>query len=144
MTLRQYLTMMSAGTAAAWAAIAVIVTQVDPADAPAPVVVILYLAFLVALTGTFAVLGFLARIFVLRKTFRLSHQVMVSFRQAALLAVVAVLALFLESRALLNWWNGMLLALMVTAAEFFFISATSRSARSPSRARPVDRDMDLH
>lgn len=65
---------MSASAAAAWAAIAVIVTQVDPADAPVPLIGVLYLALLAALTGTFAVVGFLLRIFVLRKTFLLSRQ----------------------------------------------------------------------
>lgn len=133
MTLRQYLTMMSAGTAAAWAAIVVIVTQVDPAEAPTPVIGVLYLCLFVALTGTFAVLGFLARIFVLRKTFQLSRQVMVSFRQAGLLAGVAVIGLFLESRSFLNWWNGLLLAAMATALESFFISAASRAARATRR-----------
>lgn len=134
MTLRQYLTIMSAGTATLWGAVAIIVTQIDPADAPAPVIGIFYLALLAALTGTFAVIGFVLRIMVLRKTFLLSRQVLVSFRQAALLAVLSVIALVLRSRSLLNWWDGVLLLLAATALEIFFISAASRGG---TRQRPA-------
>jgi hypothetical protein len=129
MTLRQYLTIMSAGTAAVWASVVVIVTQIDPAEAPLPVIVIFYLALLAALTGTFAVIGFALRIMILRKTHMLSRQVLVSFRQAALLAALGVIAVVLRSRGALNWWNSILLILAATALEFIFISLASRGAQ---------------
>lgn len=131
MTLRQYLTIMSAGASALWAAVAVIVTQIDPTDAPTAVVVIFYLSLFAALTGTLAVVGFISRILVLRKTFLLSRQVIVSFRQSAIISALAVVALVLRSRSVLNWWDGALLVLGATALETFFISAASRNTTRP-------------
>lgn len=80
-----------------------------------------------ALTGTLSVIGFLLRAALLRQQFVVSRHVAVSFRQAVLLALLIVVALFLQSKSLLTWWNALLIVAALTVLEFFFISAKIKS-----------------
>jgi hypothetical protein len=123
MTLKQYLLMMGAGTLLAGGAVAMILTTVDPADTQSIVFAALYISLFLALTGFFSIIGFLMRVWLLRKEPVLSRQVLVSFRQAILLSMVMVIALILQSRSLLNWFNAGLIVAGLTLLEFFFITA---------------------
>jgi hypothetical protein len=129
MTLRQYLILMAAGTALAWAAVGAIIFTVDPSAAPTIVFAVFYASLFLALTGTLSIVGFLLRIFLLRKQLVVSRHVAISFRQAVLLALLIVIALFLRSRSLLTWWNALLIVAALTVLEFFFISTKVPSGR---------------
>lgn len=126
MTLRQYLLMMGAGTLLSWTAVALIVLTVDPADTQSVVFAALYFSLFLGLTGLLSITGFLLRVWLLRKDFVLSRQVLVSFRQALLLSLILVMALILQSRTLLNWFNAVLMIAGLTLVEFFFISTKVR------------------
>jgi hypothetical protein len=123
MTLRIYLVSMLAGTLGAWAAVGMILTLTDPADARAVVLAILYAALFLALTGTFSLIGFVLRLWLFKQQYFVSRQVLVAFRQALLLALLLVIALALQSKSLLTWWNALLVLGAVTFLEFFFVSA---------------------
>ncbi len=127
MTLRQYLALMAVGTALAWTAVGLIVGTVDPTDTQPLVFGIFYASIFLALTGTLSVIGFLLRAALLRQQFVVSRHVAVSFRQAILLALLIVVALFLQSKSLLTWWNALLIVAALTVLEFFFISAKIKS-----------------
>ncbi|OGL73971.1 hypothetical protein A3C96_00160 [Candidatus Uhrbacteria bacterium RIFCSPHIGHO2_02_FULL_60_10] len=142
MSLRLYLTVMSLITAATWATVGLIVTQTDPAAVEPSVIVVFYAAMALALAGTFAVIGLLARLWILRKTFLLSRQVWVSVRQSFLLAGAVSVALFLQSRALLTWRNGAVIVASMTVLEFIFIALGG--IFSADRHRPVrSRELSL-
>jgi len=126
MTLKQYLLMMGAGTVLSWTAVALIVLTVDPADTQSVVFAALYFSLFLGLTGLLSITGFLLRVWLLRKDFVLSRQVLVSFRQALLLSLILVMALILQSRTLLNWFNAVLMIAGLTLVEFFFISTKVR------------------
>jgi len=126
MTLKQYLLMMGAGTVLSWTAVALIVLTVDPADTQSVVFAALYFSLFLGLTGLLSITGFLLRVWLLRKGFVLSRQVLVSFRQALLLSLILVMALILQSRTLLNWFNAVLMIAGLTLVEFFFISTKVR------------------
>jgi len=100
--------------------------KINPFDAEAPVIAVFFLTLTLAMTGTFAVAGFLLRIWLLNKTFLLSRQVVISVRQAGLLAFIVALGLFLESRSALAWWNVGLMVLAATIFEWFFIPAREK------------------
>lgn len=123
MTLRQYLAIMALGTALAWSAVVLMVTMIDPTETQAVVIGAFYFSLLLALTGTFSVMGFISRISLLGKRLNVSRQVAVSFRQAVMLAIVATTALFLQSQAIFRWWNAALMLAFITVIESFFVTA---------------------
>ena len=126
MTLRQYLIMMAVGTALSWGAVGLMVTMIDPTVSRPAVFTVFYVSLLLALAGTFFLIGFVTRVTALGKGGQLSRQVAVSFRQAFMLALILVFALFLRSHDVLTWWNALLIVGAATALESFFISASSR------------------
>jgi hypothetical protein len=123
MTLRSYLASMIMGTVLAWTGVVMILTMTDPTDARAVVLGIFYTALFLALTGTLSLAGFGMRIWLLKQHYFVSRQVLVSFRQAMLLALLAVTALILQSKSILSWWNALLILGAVTLLESFFITA---------------------
>lgn len=123
MTLRHYLSVLSLATAAAWCAVAAMIIFTDPAVVPPVVMVAFYACLWLALCGTFSVIGFLLRVKLLKKDGLLSLQVVVSFRQAVMLAALIVAALVLKSLGLLNLATAVLLVATVTLFEFFFLTA---------------------
>lgn len=126
MTLRQYLALMTSGTAIAWTAVYLIVTNVDPFKAPLAVFVVFYASLFLALTGAFSVIGFILRIALLKQQLVVSRHVAISFRQSLLLAALLSFALYLNSRQLLTWWNALIIVAALTVLEFFFISTKIR------------------
>ena len=126
MTLRSYLIVMAAGTLGAWAVVALIVSATDPATASAGVFAVFYACMFLAIAGLLSLTGFSARVFILNRRLLISKEVATSFRQAMLLAALAVGALWLQSRGQLNWWTGALMVIIMTLAESFFISGRVR------------------
>ncbi|MBI4457386.1 hypothetical protein HY633_00290 [Candidatus Uhrbacteria bacterium] len=126
MTLRQYLILMALATLVAWAAVLVILTGVDPERSTISIFVVLYAALLLASTGTFAIAGFLTRFHLARAGMLRSRQVVAAFRQALLLSILFVTALFLRGAGLLSWWNAIHLAAATSAAELFFATARAK------------------
>jgi len=122
MTLKQYLILMTVGTGLSWAAVALIVTAIDPTRTQTIVFVVLYASLFLGLTGLLSIAGFLLRVWLLRQEFLLSRHVLVSFRQAVLLSALLVTALALKSQGLLSWLNTILIVTVLTLLEFFFIS----------------------
>jgi len=122
MTLRQYLGFMAAGTALSWSAVVLMLLAIDPSQAHAVIIAVFFLGLFLALTGTLTLLGFSVRFWLLRKDFLVSRLVLVSFRQAVLLAALMISALYLQSRSLLSVFNAVLMVAAMTLLEFFFIS----------------------
>lgn len=122
MTLRNYLTSVGIATLATWVLVSVIVLSVNPFAAQPAVLAVFYLTLFLALSGTFALIGFVLRLGLLRRDRLVSFQVFVSFRQAVLLAALSILLLFLRSVGRLNWVSLTLSLIGLTALEFLFIS----------------------
>lgn len=123
MTLRHYLLTLSSATAVAWCAVGTMIAFTDPAVIPPVVLAAFYACLWLALSGTFSVIGFLLRISLLKKSFLLSHQVAVSFRQAIMLAALIIIALILKSRGLLDLPVAILMVTAMTLFEFFFLTS---------------------
>lgn len=122
MTLRLYLIVMSVATVLSWTAVGVVVTMTDPTRTQTSVFIVLFASLFLALTGTLSLLGFLMRVWLLRKRYFVSREVLTSFRQAILLAVLLIAALVMQSRGILSWWNAVLMVAALTALEFFFVN----------------------
>ena len=117
---------MTLGTVLSWTAVGMIVSMTDPTQTQAVVFVILFASLFLALTGTLSVGGFVMRIWVLRKQYFISKEVLVSFRQAIMLATLLIASLVMQSRSILTWWNAMLMVVALTMLEFFFVTARAK------------------
>lgn len=133
MTLKNYLILMGACSAAAWACVALIVFGVDPDSTSAGVFTVFYAALFMGMAGLLSLIGFSARVFVLKRTVFISQEVALAFRQAVLLAGLIVGALWLQSRGQLNWWTGSLMVIIMTFMESFFIAGRTRRPPEPVR-----------
>jgi len=127
MTIRQYLYLMLIGTALCWSALVLIVTMIDPTGSQVPVFVMFYISAFFALAGTFSIIGFMSRVVVLNKRHNISRQVAVSFRQSLMLSLIIVIGLYLQSKTMLTWWNGLLIVAAITMLESFFISVAAKA-----------------
>jgi len=121
MSIARYLLIMVFATAVSWAAWLLILFNVDPFEAGMAGRVLFLGALFFALFGTFSVLGFLTRI-MFRKHTPIFWQVMVSFRQALLLGLLAVAGLIMQALRALNLWNSMVLILFAIMVELFFLT----------------------
>ena len=109
MTLRQYLVLMSLGTGLCWIAWFFILFSVDPIQAGRLVFFFFYVSLFMAVVGTFSVLGFLIRRWVVKDDELVFRHVKRTFRQSIFIAAVLIVVLMLLSNRLLAWWNLVLL-----------------------------------
>ena len=124
MTLRSYLMMMFVATllaAASWLAVA---GMVDPMTTNNVGFLLFYLTLFITVMGIGSILGFVFRFVILRQHLAV-NAVMISFRQAFLLAVFVWMTFWLLARGWFSWVNLTALALALGALEFLLISLRS-------------------
>ncbi len=120
------------GTLIAWGALGLVVLKFDPLRSGFAVVLLFYLAFSLAISGTVMFGGL--RLQQWRKRTSVSrHHVGIAGRQAALFTLFLVLLLILAARRMLLWWNVVPLGLLIIMIELFMLSLTrrERSRRPP-------------
>lgn len=121
MTLKLYLIWMSIGTIIAWGAFWLVLTFVNPETAGTLGFALFYLALFLGTTGTLTLFGFAWRYWRHREE-PLYRHVSVSFRQGMFLALMVVVALFLQQKRMLTWWNLSLLVVGITLLEVVLLS----------------------
>jgi len=114
---------MLLATTLAWATFGLILLFFDPEESLilAPAAILLSLG--IASTGTLAILGVVTRVFIFRRHGLISQHVRVSLRQAALVALLMIIALELSHLSLFAWWNMLLAIATFAVAEYFFLSS---------------------
>ena len=117
MTLRQYLLLMSIGTAICWIAWFFVINNIDPKQAGFAGYIFFYLSLYLALTGTFSVIGFLIRRRLVKSDEIAFHHVRHTFRQGMLISSLILVTLILLQERLLTWWNGILLVILFVILE---------------------------
>lgn len=80
-----------------------------------------YVSLTLALTGTFAVIGFFIRLVLLKQEL-VFQKVIIAFRQGVFFALLVLGLLLLQSARVLAWYNVAFLIIGLTVAEFFIIS----------------------
>ena len=121
MTLRQYLVLMTISTIFCWVIWVSVLYLIDPTTAGILGFIFFYLSFFLALAGTLSVLGLLLRM-KFGKEEAVFKTVTTSFRQATMLGLLVVGALFLKSKDILTWWNTLFLVMAIVVSELFFVS----------------------
>lgn len=112
---------MVIGTLASLACFAVSILVIDPFSTNWLGMTLFYASLMVSVTGLAAIIGFIFRFVVLRKKLAASA-VIISFRQAFVIALLIALILFLLAEQLFSWLNVVLLIIGFTSLELFLIS----------------------
>ncbi len=121
MTAKNYSLIMGTSTIIAWVGFFTIIFNFDPQEANWIIFTLFYLALFLAVTGTLSIIGFFARVSLLRKRSILRYLVAESFRQATIVAAALVVTMVLQSVRILTWWNMALLILAAAALEFLIL-----------------------
>ena len=124
MSLVRYLIIMSIATLICWAGWYTVVLLVNPWQTGVLGFSLFYISLGLALIGTFAVIGFFVRLFLLKQEM-VFQKVVIAFRQAIFLALLVIGCLMLQSARLLVWSNVAFLIIGLTALEFLIISIRS-------------------
>jgi len=117
MTLKKYLFLMIFATLMCGGGLMVVLIFVNPYEAGLTGLLFFYGALFLSLLGIFSVLGFVFR-FLLKKNEFAYNQVKTAVRQGLMLALLLVVALFLQAHGLLVWWNMILLILLLGGVEY--------------------------
>lgn len=112
MNLRQYLTTMIIATILCWTAWVFVLLNVDPFNANVLSFVFFYIGLLLSLAGTLSILLFFVYRLFSRRDLPLFKYVRRSFSEAMLISGFLVLVLFLRGQDYLNFWNGIILAVI--------------------------------
>lgn len=118
MSLKQYLLLMSVGTLFCWLAWIFVIFKISPIDSGIVGIFSFYLSLFLAIVGTFSVLGFLIRGFILKNEDAVFRQVKNTFRQSIFVSTVVTLMLLMLSKGWLYWWTALMLMM-----SFVFIEA---------------------
>lgn len=118
--MRDYLIALGIGTVAALAAAGIVVVAIDPVSAGGLAFLALYITLGAGLVGLFAMVGTMVRM--LRNPHGdVAMVVARSLRQAIFLATLALVSLQLSSHGMLRLWTVLILVILVTLVEFFFL-----------------------
>lgn len=121
MTLRSYLILMAFCDLVLWGVFGYVVMIVDPFVTNWLGLGLFYFSLFLALSGAFAVGGFVVRFVGFKKELAF-HSVKTAFRQSFLFAFLIVAILFLQARDLFSWTNVFFLAVALTLLEFFLLA----------------------
>lgn len=122
MTLKTYTILVFVSSLISWAALGLIVFLTSPYEVGTKGLILFYISLFLALSTTFSLIGLIVRFFRYKKMFSL-EKVIISFRQGVLFSLLVISALMLQSKGLLTMWNAVLLVIIFSMLEFFFMSA---------------------
>lgn len=99
----------------------IIIFNFDPNEANWTLFVLFYLTMFLGTFGFLSLLGFWLRRLASKDRMQIRSALSSSFRQGLIMALVLVIAMWLQSVRLLTWWNTLLLALAAAALEFVIL-----------------------
>lgn len=109
---------MAAGTLLAWSGWAAVLWNVNPESGGFIGFLLFYLTLLVALIGTFTLLGITFRVYVKKRHHVVIREVHIAFRHAVFMACMAVVSLALSAHGWLKWWVFLLLLATIALLEY--------------------------
>ena len=99
----------------------IIIFNFDPSQANWIVFALFYLTLFLSSLGLLSLLGFWLRRLFSKERMQNRLAIINSLRQGLIMALVVVIAMWLQSARLLTWWNTILLALAAAALEFVIL-----------------------
>ena len=104
-----------------WASWGVVINKLSPYVSPAPALILFYTSLFIALTATFALLGFYLRVWLNKHEIYYQH-INIALRQGVLLSLIMCTGLLFQRLRVLTWWDGLLLVLIMILVEFYFMA----------------------
>lgn len=121
---------MTLGTVICWIAWGLIVYTTDPTGAPWFIFLFFYLSLLLALIGSFSLIGLLYSTIRRKQKSIIFRQVRKALRQGILFAALVTGALFLRGNDMLSIWTSILLIFAIVVFESMFLSKANPRKRS--------------
>lgn len=116
---------MSATTVVAYILVAAILYNFDPAQAGLIIIIFFYASVMLAMIGTFSVIGFLIRhLFDLNGV--IFRQVITSFRQSIWLSSLLVISILMYQRGVFSMLTVGLLIIALGILELYFITRNAK------------------
>jgi hypothetical protein len=122
MTLKSYLWIVRASTLASFAALSLVVLQIDPERAGILGQMLFFTSMLLFFSGISILFFTWIRRAVGKNDEIVLANLGVSFRQGILLAILVVILLIFQRYRLLVWWDGSLLVAGIFLVELYFLS----------------------
>jgi len=121
MKLAVFLTGLAISVLLSLACLAAILVYFNPAYANSLIFLLLYLSLFISSAGIFSLIGLLIRKISHRRVSasRASRQLWDSFRQGVFLSIILTIALILQSRRMVCWWNILILVGVIGLIEFW-------------------------
>jgi len=129
MTLKQYLFLMSAGTAMCWVAWLFVLFNFAPEQAGLFGFLFFYVSLFLGIVGVFSVVGFMLKKRKIQQEEIIFRQVKKTFKQGILFGIFVITSLVLLQFNLLFWWNAILLALIYVLIEGALITGRKYNNR---------------
>lgn len=116
---------MSATTIVAYVLVAAIVYNFDPLQSGLIIIIFFYASVMLALIGTFSVLGFLLR-HIFDSKGVIFRQVITSFRQSIWLSTLLVISILMYQRGVFSMITVSLLIIALGILEVYFITSNAK------------------
>lgn len=129
MTLRQYLFLMSLGTAVCLTAWLFVVFNIDPTEADLVSMLFFYFGLFLSILGIVSVGSLWLKIRFLKSEEVVFRHVKKTFRQGTIVAFFTTLLLWLQHQRLLTWWNLLIFIILVLLIEGIIFSSRKFSNR---------------
>ena len=121
MTLRKYLIFLTIGTIFCWSTWILVIKYTNPDHSGWMGFTFFYLSLFVSLIGSLSIVGIVLRSLI-KKEELIYKKIDVSSRQSIILSLLVIISLILQSQRLMTWWNFLILLVLVSLIEIFFIS----------------------
>ena len=128
MSLRYFLISMTIATLVAYLVFVSVLYYFDPYQSGIMALVFFYVSLILALIGTFTLLGFIIRHF-FTPTQIVFRDVATSFRQGILLSILIIMTLYLQQIDALSATSVVVVIIILTIIEILFINHSSQSNR---------------
>lgn len=123
----KYLAIIAGSGALSWLAWTLVVFKLSPNENLGLSLAFFYVTFFIALSATFAVIGFYFRMWLFKNEIFYRH-INVALRQGIFLSLIAVFCLIFQMMKVLSWWSGLLLIIVAVLLEFYFSAKDSELA----------------
>ncbi len=121
MSQARYLLYIFAAAVLGWISVAMVFYRLDPYESTGLALILLFFGLFIALTATFALIGYAIRRYIHHSEIFYSH-INVALRQGLLLSICSLACLFLLIINALTWWSGLLIVVFITLIEFYIAS----------------------
>lgn len=119
MSHNRYLAIIGVAGLMSWLAFVVVIFKLDVYQSLGLAMAFFFLSLFLALSCTFAIIGFYLRVWLNRNEVYYNH-INISLRQGILLSIVSIGCLAFQLLLVLTWWTGLLLVGAASLVEFYF------------------------